>query len=224
MRYARAPLALKIQKWNLTLVGHTRGLVGPENAGQVAEGDGARWRLSVSIPAMSAADARTVRAWLHSMRGQAGSCVFRVPGNMLTTVPPALNDDDDATALLDDDDATVLTDDDTAPGDGTGVTTAAAIVGATSVAITNATTGALVAGTLAYIGDPGSGTGQLVRVVSVSGTTITFQPKLRAAVSAGTRVAFGRVFGHFRLAGDVPEIPFVNSRSQPFQIELEEAY
>ena len=224
MLYARAPLALKIQKWTLTLVGHTRGVVGQSGAGQTAEGDGARWRFSASIPAMALADARAARAWLHSLRGQSGTCLVRVPGRMLTLTPPALNDDNDSTTLTDDDGTTLLTDDDLADTDGTGVTSAASAAGDTTATITNATTGALVAGTLAYIGVPGEGTGQLVRVVSVASTTITFQPKLRAAAAAGTRVAFGRVFGHWRLAGDPPEIPFVNSRSLPFVLELEEAY
>lgn len=74
-----APAALKYAEWLFYLEGRTRGTVRDRGEGVVKQGRGSRVRASVSVPAMSLANARAVRAWLHSLRGSAVPTLLRMP-------------------------------------------------------------------------------------------------------------------------------------------------
>lgn len=64
--------------------------------------------------------------------------------------------------------------------------------------------------------------GQLLRVVSVSGTTVTFRPRARVAFTAGAAISVGPVSGLFRLAESTPAIPLRVGRSASFGFAIEE--
>lgn len=115
-----------------------------------------------------------------------------------------------------------------APIPGTGTITGTATVdttaaaGASSVVLTGVSGLTIAPGMWAVIGDLTAG-GQMVRVVSVSGSTIDVRPRLRAAQASTTAVTFGRVSGLFRLSDRVPMISMRNGRSAGFTVEFEEA-
>lgn len=194
MQNQTAPAALKITNWTPTLAAHTRGGPG-DNAtlGGRQAGAGTRWLLNIDVAPLRVADALAVRAWLHSLRGRAGTCVLTVPGDLAGA------------------------------GDGTGTLTSGVAIGDTTLTVTGATAGALIAGNLMHIATATAGTGQLLRIVSVAGSTVTFRPALRAAYLATESLTFGAVAARWRVV-DTPAIPLRNGRSAGFSIELEEAY
>jgi hypothetical protein len=194
MQNQAAPAALKITNWTPTLAAHTRGGPGDNAAlGGRQEGAGTRWLLNIDIAPLRIADALAVRAWLHSLRGRAGTCVLTVPGDLAGA------------------------------GNGTGTLTGNVAAGDTSLTVTGATAGALIVGNLMHIADASAGEGQLLRIVTVAGSSVTFRPALRSAYLATETLTFGAVAARWRIV-DVPAIPLRNSRSVGFSIDLEEAY
>ena len=227
MQNAPAPAALKWSTWTLALAGHTRGVAGIAGAGQLAAGQGSRWRLSLGIVPMAANDALATRAWLHSLRGRSGSAVIQLLPKQLTgpVSSSRLIIFTDGTPFSDGTGFETIT---SYNGGTSGVINSALAAGATS-GVFNVNDGAMpVVGDLAYIGSAIAGAGQLVRLTAVSAAgnlvTASFLPALRAAYAAGEVVAAGTVFGRWRLAGEVPAVPLVNGRSLAFNIDLEEAY
>lgn len=74
-----APAFLRYAEWAFFVEARTRGSVRDRGEGLVQRGRGARVKASVSVPAMSLVDARKVRAWLHSLRGNAIATYLRIP-------------------------------------------------------------------------------------------------------------------------------------------------
>jgi hypothetical protein len=203
MQNVAAPAALKWSKWSLELVGHTRGLVTTTGDGRAAEGQGARWRLSLDVVPMKTADALAVRAWLHSLRGRSGTCLIHLlpyiggPGGLASA--------------------------------GSGTLNATAAAASRTVVVSSVVHGAFQEGRLLYAGSATAGAGQLFRIVGVSSSgnihTCTVEPAVRVAIASG-QVAYGGsgMATRWRLAGDSPAIPMTNLHSLPFTLELEEAY
>ena len=81
---------------------------------------------------------------------------------------------------------------------------------------------ALVPGVLMSIGNT-STTGQLLRVVSVSGSIATVRPRVRRAYPDNTLCSIGRPTGYFRIM-DTPTIVFAHDRSMPFELQFEELW
>ncbi len=68
-------------------------------------------------------------------------------------------------------------------------------------------------------------TGQLTRIVAVSGgTSITVRPRLRAAYATSTAIATGSVQARFRLADETPFVPIGPAHAQGFTFSAEEYY
>lgn len=102
---------------------------------------------------------------------------------------------------------------------GSGTTTAAAAADASSFTLTGLTNSEiLVAGVFMSV----ENTGQLLRAYAVSGATVSFRPRLRAALAAGAVINFGYVQGTFRLAEQAPIVPLLQSHCPGFSLDIEE--
>lgn len=194
MRNTFPPATLKYRAWSLTLSQHTRGAAEGVAHYAYARGRGARWVARMEIVPCSVADGLTNRAWLHSLRGRAGTFYLTTRAANAQTA-----------------------------AQGQAILAAEAAEGASEMSLTiTANGGALQPGTFALItttiGD------QLVQVATVSGGTVSFRPRLRASVAVSSLVKFGVVQAEFRLAGAVPKIPFRLDHAESWQLEIEEAY
>lgn len=222
------PSVAKVSEWSARVLAHTRGGVGLSGDYAFARGSGASWVASLSVPAMCTRDGLRFRAFLHSLRGRAG--VFRVdlPASVQPTATPQTCPGIGAATVHTDcttySDGATYTDAHTgAAATAYGSLSASVAAGATSATVSGVPAGYLAAGALVVFGaDPA--TMQLVRVTSVSGSTISFVPRLRAAYPAGTAISAGRVTAAFRLAGVAPPVPLVGGRSEAMTVDIEEAY
>jgi hypothetical protein len=105
---------------------------------------------------------------------------------------------------------------------GTAVTSGTTAADASSITLASITSSAyLVPGCFLAIGNLASG-GQLVRAVTVSGSVVTFRPRLRAAIAGSTSVSFGLVNGLFRLAKDTPVVAIRPDVCPGLSLEIEE--
>jgi hypothetical protein len=113
----------------------------------------------------------------------------------------------------------------TTTGAAVGTITAAAAADADSVTIDAglAASSLVKVGAFLLIGME-TGTCQLLRVVSKSGTTLGIRPRLRAQYGSGSPVTAGRVVGKFRLNQDTPQVPLTGQRSATVSLDIIEAY
>lgn len=191
MRNLAWPAAAHVTDWTLYVEGHTRGTAREAGAGVWGRGSGAHFMGQISLAPMTHADAFSVRAFIHRLRGRAGSFYLPIPG----------------TEFL---------------AEGSGTLAAGVAAGASTATLTGLINSAeLVAGAYAVVGDLTT-TGQLVQIVSVSGSDIVFRPRLRAAHLTGVAVAFGKVSGLFRLADSVPAVAITAAGSPGLYFAIEE--
>ncbi len=215
MRNLEWPSVAHISSWRLSPKAHTRGAASPEGAGTWALGSGAHIVGELSVAAMTHADALTVRAFLHRLRGRAGSFLLGVPGTEQSGTAAAY------------DDGTLHTDhtgytDYGFTSYGAATCTGAIAADASAVTLSSISESALlVPGGYMTIGDVTS-TGQLVQIVSVSGSDVTFRPRLRTAQSAGAAIRFGYVYGLFRLAEDTPRVSIMPAHCPGLSFPIEE--
>lgn len=210
MRNLSIPDFVRFTSKTVGIEAHTRGLTEPGAAPVLSVGRGGRWVASFTTAAMTAADAFAFRAWLHRLRGQAGSFLLAI--SEAVTGGPAVYTD--ATQFSDGTTFTDFLD--------TSFAIPAVAAGATSV--TSPT--AVAVGSIVEIYDGTSS--QVVRVVSTSGTaptiTIGVRPPLRAAMSSPALRPTG-VSIPLRLVGEAPSVPIVpGGRSVPVTLDCEEAY
>lgn len=191
MRNLTFPSAAKINGWRLYVQGHSRGSTTQEGAGTFARGSGAHFVGQLSLAPMAHSDALQVRAFLHRLRGRAGSFLMTMPGTEAKAV-------------------------------GTAAIAAASSKGASAATLSSVTNSAeLVAGAYMVIGDL-TATGQLVQIVTVSGSDVTFRPRLRTAQAGGITVTFGRVQGLFQLAELAPAVPIMPAVSPGLELAIHE--
>ncbi len=213
------PSFAKITRGIPGIEAHHRGGAGVGGHYSHERAPGAAWRWTLAIAPMVTADALKFRAFLHGLRGANGA--FEMPMPARDTSTGAV---DGGAAVLSRysepttySDGTTYTDYVVASG-----TTASAAADAHTITVSGFSAGVIqVGGFLTVVTATGT---QLLRVVAVSGNDITFRPRLRAAVSSGAAVAYGRVTGMFRLTGNPPAVPLMPGRSGAFDIELEEVY
>lgn len=218
MRLRTWPSGLdKMIEWTIAPAAHSRGHTGTHGHDSYARGPGARVTGTVTIAPMCLADALQVRGFLHSLRGGYGSFYFLLP---ITTPDPTQSITKSYTDNTDFSDTTQYAD----VASTSSVTSQIAASAADTDTLQMMGAGnLLVPGNWIAVGDITS-TGQIVQIVSVSGTTVTVRPRLRNAQSSLTTASYGRVYGLFRLAGDVPYVPIIPGRSTSFQVPLEEMY
>lgn len=208
-----------LARWTLAPSSHSRGHTGDTGHGSYERGPGARIVGTVDIPALCIADALKLRAFFHSLRGPYGTFYLLMPRTSGGT---------DANTQAPYTDGTYFSDGttyhDLVGGSGLSGLNAATAADADTITMYGAAPH-FVVGAWLVIGDV-SGTGQLVQIVSVSGSTsCTVRPRLRSAQPSGANITYDTpVYGLFRLAGDVPIIPLINGRSLPFSVDIEEAY
>jgi hypothetical protein len=226
------PPAAKIADHEVTIQAHSRGAATRGGHYFFERGPGARWRARLEVPAMRTSDALTFRAFLHALRGRAGTFLLALPR------PPASSNrtprPDGKTQFTDGTDWT----DGTAFSDqwtfdlqfATYQLTADAAAGADTITLpAAAATGYTTAvGTFLTVGYPGTD-GQLLRLVSIGtpvgdNVALTIRPRLRVGRPAGTAVMIGRVEGRWRLADETPAVPLLGDRSRPVELEIVEAY
>lgn len=218
MRKRSWPIAAKYTGELPAIEAHSRGGQGAFGHYSFGIGGGARVVWTLNIVPMNTSDALKFRAFLHSLRGSGGTFVITMPAPAVAggavSAPTGYSDTtlhSDGTPFSDYIDTSVMT-----VSEGT---VAAAASGATSLVVTGFTP---VAG--AWMTVTTAAGLQLVRVSSVSGSTATIRPALRAAVSASAAVRHGPVDGTFRLIGNAPAVPLIVTRSKGFSLECEEAY
>lgn len=210
MRNVSWPAFAKVADKVLHVRPHSRGFGSVTGFGVFEKGPGARWAGVFSVPAMCAENALRFRAFLHSLRGRAGSFSFT-----LRSEPEVAAIYTDGTRYAD---GTTYTDIVTASA----FITADAAKGDEVVTIDGTSGIPLTVGDFVRIGD--SATGQLVRVVAIDGYDYGIRPALRSAATAGTAFEFANVTGEFRTK-NAPAISIVQGgRSQPIDIEIEEFY
>lgn len=216
MQWRQWPTFAKIHSGGPTVEAHSRG---GENAGghySYIVGGGARIVWKLSVPPMQTKDALRFRAFLHSLRGAAGTLELVMPfAKPLPAFTAHFNGYTDGTVHTDDtayDDAVSY---DTAFFQSG--TVAAAAAGAEVLSITGATP--VVGEWLKVQTADGP---QCVRVFGVAAPQAFVRPRLRAALTSST-VHVGQVSCTFRLVGNAPAVPLVNGRSLALDIELEEA-
>lgn len=201
-----------------TVEAHSRGGRGAFGHHAFGVGGGARVTWSINVVPMTTENALRFRAFLHSLRGSAGTFRIAMPAPNVSGsigVPEGYSDDtlhSDDTPFSDSTDSTLmqLT---------AGATSATASAGATSMSVTGVTpiVGAWM--TVATANGP-----QLVRVTSFSAPTVGIRPALRAAVASGAVVHHGPVTATMRVIGNVPAVPLIVLRSKGFSLDCEEAY
>jgi hypothetical protein len=209
---------LKFRSYSWALEGHTIGAQPQTGTTEYAGTRGARWTFTGEIVPMSLADARAVRAWIHSLRGQAATGDAILPTGYRNPAFDTLTGDE----LARFDDGSGETFDDGTTFDDyvfQYAFTATAAAGATSVTAVGDVS-ALQAGDMLLVqGDRP----QIVKCVSVASQTVEFVPALRRAVSA-TSFAFGQLSFPVRMLGETPKVPFMSARSEAFQIQFVEPY
>jgi hypothetical protein len=234
MRHREWPAFAKLRSQSIDVGAHSRG--GENRGGHYAfeRAPGARFLGTVAVPPMRISDALRFRAFLHSLRGRAGSFRLRMPS--VSDAPASTPNPFGAGYALGKitytdafyfSDGTQYSDTyDQYASSVTGSATIAAlsVKGASQMALTSITVpSALIAGNYATISDA-SGT-QLLRITSIAGATVDVRPRLRRDFAAGAQFAFGRVTAEFRLTGAAPVVPLlVGGRSAEVQVEIEEAY
>ena len=219
MRNVYWPAAAKWTGSLPTIEAHSRGGYGTFGHYAYGIGGGARVTWSIDVVPMCTSDALKFRAFLHSLRGPAGSFLMRMPTPRLAsadTLGPLGYSDD---TLHSDD--TPFSDDvaDWAAVEQVGTANVAAAAGATSLTVIEFT--AEVGAWMTVVTAAGT---QLVRVVSEAGGAVGIRPALRAAVASGAAVTHGPVYAAFRLIGNAPAVPLILQRSQGFTIDCEEVY
>ena len=217
MRSLTWPAAARATEYQLSVTGHTRGAPNREGVATFSRGSAARIVGRVSTVALSIADGLAFRAFLHRVRGRAGSFYMAIPGTGygIATTSVVYTDGTRYT------DGTAYSDA-LEPTKGLAMLSAAASAGAETVSLESVVGPALAAGQWCALGDLAAG-GQLVRIVGVSGSTITVRPRLRAALADGTAVRFGGVQGLFRFPAAPPPLSFRNSVVSAAEFEIEEA-
>jgi hypothetical protein len=218
MRNRTWPITAKYTGELPIIEAHSRGGQGAGGHYNFGIGGGARVTWSLNIVPMNTGDALKFRAFLHSLRGSGGTFGITMPApSVAGGAVSGLQGYSDTTLHSD---GTPFSDTiDTSVMQLSEGTVAAASTGATALVITGFTA---VAG--AWMTITTAAGLQLVRVTSVSGSTATVRPALRAAVSASAAVRHGPVTGIFRLIGNPPAVPLIVTRSKGLTLECEEAY
>lgn len=216
----------KVGKYTLTVKAHSRGLTGKGGEYAYERGPGAHFEGNLEVVPMPTESALVFRAFLHSLRGRGGTFLFRIP------VPLDAPDIADGTPVTFSDDTffsdTTYFDDffdaDYAPI-AFGFLTASAALGDTEIVIDDDLLASdfFDVGAYLVIGDIETD-GQLLRIVSVSGNTVTIRPRLRQAYISGTPLYAGRVTGKFRLDQETPEIPLLGHYANGVSVQIAEAY
>lgn len=220
MRQRTWPTFAKIKQWALSVAAHSRGDTGFGGGHFFERGPGAQWRGSVEVPAMCTAEALEFRAFLHGLRGRSGTFYLPVPSRAgVSGVTGALGSSSDDTCPLRVDGQAIFSDC-TDFTDGTQFSDTWASVGTVPAGetIPVTVTAGIVAGDFIVV------TGQLMRVVAISGGNLTVRPRLRNATANGTTFAAGAVSGEFRILTDTPMVPLIPGRSREVQLDVEEAY
>lgn len=224
------PSTAKIAGFSLTVEAHSRG---GGRQGVFDKGAGARWHGSLSVTAAAPADGFAFRAFLHSLRGRAGSFLLRLPVKVPAIALPAdtFPRGDGRTHYTDGfafSDGTAYAD---AYTGGDAYTTAGALASAASARASEIAVDAplaasvhCVVGAFLTVGTfPGPA--QLVRVVAINATTLTVRPALRTAFAAGTVVTAGKVTARFRLDDDeTPVVPMLGRQALPVELNIAEVY
>lgn len=212
MRNVSWPAFAKVADKVLHVRPHSRGFGSVTGFGVFEKGPGARWAGVFSVPAMCAENALRFRAFLHSLRGRAGSFSFTFRSEPAITAPAIYTDGTRYT------DNTTYTDIVTAIG----ALTASAAKGAETLTLDGTGGVSVSVGDFATIGDGAAQ--QLVRIVSIDGAEYGIRPALRSAAPSGTTIDFANVTGEFRTK-NAPAISIVQGgRSQPIDVEIEEFY
>lgn len=221
MRLIPPPASLKYNQFSLRISAHTRGATPESGHYSFERSPGARWVGSLSILPRPLSDAADIRGWIHSLRGRSGSFYLAIPYHdkpvsSASVTYAIFTDDYYFTDGYKFDDIVTTT-------EGTALLDGAASAGDDVVTLdTISDSSVITAGAYMRIGD--CATGQLVQIVSVSGSDVTIRPRLREAWADNTPVGIGQPLGRFRLAGAVPTVPMIVGRSLEFELEIEEAY
>lgn len=219
MRAVPWPSVAKIAEHKLDIAPHYRG--GESRYGHTSFeiGSGAHFAGVLSVVPMRSADALTFRAFLHSLRGQAGTfglALYYVGGALVPASPGGVSLP--LTGVSGYSDTTEYSDG-TEYADGTITETTLSALAAADAATVSVTSASGIA-----VGRIISINGQLCRVVSVDGTTVGIRPRLRAAAASGALVTFNGAVGLFRLDDETPAVPLIVGRSLPVQLKIREAY
>lgn len=215
MRDRTWPTAAKLQSWSLTITAHSRGGAGLGGHYRFERGPGARWQGSFTVVPMCTADALEFRAFLHSLRGRSGSFGIDVPSRADAGTDPCHGRTAGKTQYSDCTDYT----------DGTSYTDLWILSDALAVAASAGDdTLELDSAAGLQAGDTIVAGGQLFRIVSVSGDTLTVRPRVRADISDGAAVARRPINATFRILTDAPIVPLIPGRSRETALEIEEFY
>lgn len=191
---------------------HSRGGAGLFGHEAYELAGGARVVWSFEVVPMNTSDALKFRAFLHLLRGTGGSFTINTPLANRSATRTVMGYSDDT-----------LHSDDTPYSDSGavsyGTASGSASAGATSLTVTG------------FTPTPGewmqveTATGnQTVHVATVSGSTVTFRPALRAAVASGAFISFGGAPITMRIVGATPVVSLVNGYSKPLTLDCEEFY
>lgn len=222
MQNVRWPAAAKTYDISFSVLGHSIGGQGAGGDYAFARGAGAYWRGKFSVAAMAQDDACDTRGFVHSLRGQNGSFLWRVPSAKVAGAAAWQDLYWGADALLwGGEQLTWQTSDGYEIG---AVLSANVAKNGICLSLDGVPAQYVIAeGVMLRVGGAFD-SAQLVEVVAVDGGDIEFRPPMRSDFPAGTPVAAGRVFARFRIEGDVPYIPLNGQYSSPFQFQFCEYY
>lgn len=211
----------------LTLHAHNRGSANTGGHYAYETAPGAVFEATVEVKPMCAGDALDFRGFIHGLRGRGGN--FFLQAGPARSAPDPCGDLFEGKTHFTDctefSDGTTFSENyNGLTARATGTLTGAASAGATQITISGDTDSELLAvGAFMVIGNLEDG-GQLVRITAVSGGTVDFIPKLRAAKDSAEAVQIGNVLGLFRLDQETPAIPLDGFKSGPVSIKISEVY
>lgn len=216
------PTFAKIVRRALYVQAHSRGADVPSGLLAFAAGSGARVVGTFDVARLCARDAFRFRAFLHSLRGRANAFTYGITndGAVSSAAGGEPSIYTDGTRFTD----TATFTDTTVALTGTSAPLAsAADAGASEIVIAEYVNVEIAPGHFVYVGAFGSG--QLCRVVSVTGGVIGIRPRLRAAADVSTPVHLTNIEAHLRLSGETPQVPIVpGGYSEGVTVPVEEAY
>lgn len=202
-----------------TVEAHSRGAIGAGGHYSYGIAGGARVVWQINVVPMVTSDALKFRAFLHSLRGAAGTFRITMPAPRVAGGAASGKQGYSDTTLHSD--GTPFSDnvDSGVTQISTGTVSGGAASGATSFTVSGFT--AIQGAWMTVATASGQ---QLVRVSSVSGSTVTVRPALRATVAVGAVLHHGPVTAAFRLIGNPPAVPLIVLRSKGLTLDCEEAY
>lgn len=220
------PTAAHFTLNTLDQMAHSRGGASAGGDYSFERGPGARWQGALEVPPMANTDAFAFRAFLHSLRGRAGTFLLPIPRPLVAPVETDLGagvgfDDslgfDDDLGFSDDWDAVRR------PVFYSVTDSAVAADAETFVSAGLVASALCVVGAFVTLGNIAT-TGQLLRITAISGNNVTVRPRIRSAYSASTELAVGRVTGKFRLDKPTPPVPLNGFYSSSVNLSFVEHY